>query len=446
MHLSRQNPAMRVTSLRRNRVAYMRLRETCIFILLICLMLCFSSALAQAEGKFKLKPGARGKLCLSCHSTFSDKMKERHIHTPLAKGDCSGCHNPHASNHAMMMDGDADSICYKCHDSAVPEAAASVHQMVADGECIACHDPHASAYPGNLVKGGSELCFECHQVLGEKIAANKYGHSPVKKNCLRCHTPHASEKAAGLLKAEEPGLCLQCHKTGSGGFKKAHRNYPVEQGRCSSCHDPHGSNSGAILADNVHEPITNGMCNQCHNEPSAKDPFAVKKNGFELCQGCHYDMINEAFGKNQLHWPLVDKAGCINCHTPHASQEDGLLRGSMLNVCGDCHTDTLARQDRAQTKHQPISEGECTACHSPHASDNPFMQKEATTIATCGQCHDWQTHSSHPLGDEVIDPRNQNLALDCLSCHRTHGTEYTKFLHFADIQTLCVQCHTNYRR
>ena len=134
MHLSRQNPAMRVTSLRRNRVAYMRLRETCIFILLICLMLCFSSALAQAEGKFKLKPGARGKLCLSCHSTFSDKMKERHIHTPLAKGDCSGCHNPHASNHAMMMDGDADSICYKCHDSAVPEAAASVHQMVADGE------------------------------------------------------------------------------------------------------------------------------------------------------------------------------------------------------------------------------------------------------------------------------------------------------------------------
>ena len=53
----------------------MRLRETGICIVLIGLMLCLSSAFAQAEGKFKLKPGAKGKLCLSCHNAFSDKMK-----------------------------------------------------------------------------------------------------------------------------------------------------------------------------------------------------------------------------------------------------------------------------------------------------------------------------------------------------------------------------------
>ncbi|MBE0574967.1 MAG: cytochrome C [Desulfuromonadales bacterium] len=424
----------------------MRYRETTVCVLLISLMLCFFSSLAQAEGKFKLKPGAMGKLCLSCHTAFSEKMKAKHIHTPLAQGNCSGCHNPHASNHDMMLEGDADSICYNCHDNVVPEGAESVHQVVVKGNCVACHDPHSSENPSNLVKGGSELCFDCHQELGEKINSNKFGHPPVKRDCLKCHNPHASENSASLLKTEEPGLCLECHKSNSSGFKKVHMNYPVEQGRCSSCHDPHGSNTGAILADNVHQPIKNEMCNQCHNEANSEQPFGLKENGFELCKGCHYDMINEALGKNRQHWPLFDKTGCINCHTPHASSEPGLLRGSMLEVCGICHADTLARQDRSKTKHKPISEGECTSCHSPHASNNLFLQKEDSIISSCGQCHDWQTHSTHPIGAEIIDPRNQNLSLDCLSCHRTHGTEYKMSLYYPDIQTLCVQCHTKYRR
>lgn len=424
----------------------MRFRETIVVMLLVGLTLCLSSATVWAEGKFKLKPGATGKLCLSCHTAFSVKMKAKHIHTPLVEGECSSCHNPHASDHGVLMDGDADSICYKCHDNVVPEGAVSAHQVVAEGKCVSCHDPHSSENPANLVKSGRELCFDCHEELGEKITSNKFGHAPVKRNCMGCHTPHASEKSVSLLKSEEPALCLSCHKTISKSFKKSHMNYPVEQGRCTSCHDPHGSNTGAILADNVHAPIQREMCNQCHNEPNSPQPFAVKKDGFELCQGCHYEMVNEAFSKNRLHWPLVDKTGCINCHTPHASSEAGLLRDSMIDVCGSCHTDTLARQDRAQTKHQPISDGQCTACHSPHASDNIFLQQKTSTIDTCGQCHDWQTHSTHPLGAEVIDPRNGNLAVDCLSCHRTHGTEYKNFLYYQDIQTLCVQCHTKYRR
>lgn len=424
----------------------MRLRELIVMMLLAVLTFCFSATAVQAEANFKLKPGAKGKLCLSCHTAFTAKMNAKHVHTPLANGDCSGCHNPHASNHGKLMDTDANAVCYNCHANVIPAGAVSSHQAVAKGECVACHDPHSSANPANLVKGGSELCFDCHKQLGEKLATNKFGHSPVKQSCLRCHNPHASEKHDSLLKTAEPALCLECHKANTAGFKQRHMNYPVEQGRCTSCHDPHGSNSGAILADHVHAPIKNQMCNQCHNEPTSAQPFAVKKDGYELCQGCHYEMINEAFGKNRLHWPMVDKTGCINCHAPHASTEQGLLRKPMTEVCGSCHADTLARQDRSQTKHQPISDGECSVCHSPHASNNLFLQKEPSTIKTCAQCHDWQTHSTHPIGAEVIDPRNPNVSLDCLSCHRTHGTEYKHFIYYQDIQSLCVQCHTKYRR
>lgn len=424
----------------------MRSREIIVAVLLLVFTFCLAATGVRAEGKFKLKPGAEGKLCLNCHTAFSSKMKAKHIHTPLVEGECTGCHNPHAANHGMLLDAEVGSICYNCHDSVVPKDSVSAHQVVAEGKCVSCHDPHSSDNPANLIKGGSALCFDCHKELGEKIASNKFSHAPVKKDCLNCHNPHASEKNANLLKVAEPKLCLGCHKTDSSGFKKRHMNYPVEQGRCTSCHDPHGSNSGAILADHVHAPIKNEMCNQCHNEPNSPQPFALKKNGFELCQGCHYEMINEAFNKNRLHWPLVDKTGCINCHSPHASKEAGLLRGKMLDVCGSCHADTIARQDRSQTKHQPISEGKCTICHSPHASNNLFLQKQESTITTCAQCHDWQTHSTHPIGAEVTDPRNRNLSLDCLSCHRTHGTEYKQFLYFQDVQSLCVQCHTKYRR
>jgi hypothetical protein len=65
----------------------MRRRETIIISLLVGVILCLVSVTAQAEGKFKLKPGATGKLCLNCHSAFSEKMKAKHIHTPLVEGD-----------------------------------------------------------------------------------------------------------------------------------------------------------------------------------------------------------------------------------------------------------------------------------------------------------------------------------------------------------------------
>jgi DmsE family decaheme c-type cytochrome len=424
----------------------MRLSWIFALFIFLALNLVLPPTTVLAEGKFKLKPQASGKLCLGCHSAFTSKLKAKHIHTPLEEGQCTGCHNPHASSHGMLMDAESDQLCYKCHEKMIPENAASVHKIVADGDCVACHDPHSSDNTANLIKPGAEMCFECHEELGERIATNKYDHTPVKQNCMTCHEPHASAGSLKLIKTEQPGLCLECHNTSSQTFKSRHMNYPVEQRRCTSCHDPHGSNSGAILADNVHEPILNEMCNQCHNEPNSADPFGIKKDGYQLCQGCHYETINSAFGKKYLHWPMVDNTGCVNCHTPHASNISGLLKDPMINVCGDCHADTIARQARSVTKHQPISDGECTICHSPHGSDNSFLQLEASIVNTCAQCHDWQTHSTHPIGEKFVDPRNPNLALDCSSCHRTHGTEYKEFIYYPDIQTLCVQCHTKYRR
>jgi predicted CXXCH cytochrome family protein len=118
----------------------------------------------------------------------------------------------------------------------------------------------------------------------------------------------------------------------------------------------------------------------------------------------------------------------------------------MVSVCGACHADTVKRQDNSPAKHPPIKQGECTKCHDPHSSDIPLMFVTSSEVELCGKCHDWQRHSSHPIGEKFRDPRNGNLNVACLSCHRAHGTEYRTMFPYAELTGLCVKCHEKFKR
>jgi predicted CXXCH cytochrome family protein len=408
-------------------------------------LLLIAASSASAANDFRLKPGARGKLCVECHDAFDEVLARRHLHTPVKEGDCASCHSPHTSKYEMMLSARSGAMCLECHDEMDASNATSTHQVFLEGKCDSCHDPHASDNGMNLLRSGSALCFECHDEMGKTIRENRFEHDPVTDDCLECHDPHFSAQSRKLLKAAQPTLCLDCHEVDA-GFRNAHENYPVEKGRCSSCHDPHGSNQAAILYANVHKPVDDRKCGECHARSSASAPFALKDNGMELCEGCHYDMVVDALNKKRLHWPMLDEKGCINCHAPHASGQEGLLKEPMLELCGTCHADTVARQARSETGHPPVSEGECSECHSPHSSDNIFLSREATTVELCAACHEWQRHSTHPIGEKIVDPRNGNITVQCSSCHRSHGTEYEHFLYFDTTNEMCVQCHENLRR
>lgn len=401
---------------------------------------------AFSENKFHLKPDAKGKVCLVCHVAFKEKLSLPFIHTPVKAGDCSDCHNPHTSGHGKLMASDPGRICNTCHGGIVPEKAQSVHKVVVEGNCVKCHDPHAAANRFNLRFSGNELCNSCHKDIAEAVAGGKFKHSPVGKGCLNCHSPHASAKSVKLLKNSVPSLCTGCHDAGKPAFAKRHQEYSVGKSNCTSCHDPHGSNRGALMWANVHVPVVNKMCNQCHQDPSSPQGYKPKIEGYELCRGCHNNMMNETFGRNRIHWPLVDQAACFNCHNPHASKSKGLLKGPMKSLCGTCHQDVVERQEKSLVKHEPIAQGSCTTCHSPHSSGNVFMLDNTTVLDLCGTCHNWRTHTNHPLGGKVTDPRNRNLGVDCLSCHRSHGTDQKFFAYFNPKMDLCVQCHVDLKR
>jgi predicted CXXCH cytochrome family protein len=206
-------------------------------------------------------------------------------------------------------------------------------------------------------------------------------------------------------------------------------NNPVANANCTGCHDPHGSDIPGILYNNVHKPVASRMCNQCHDDPTSATPLRVKKEGFELCRGCHNAMMNGVLDKKQVHWPLLSKEGCLTCHSPHAAPRKGLLKAEPLVLCGKCHADTLQRQVKSVTKHEPVMTGMCTSCHDPHSSDYQLLTKQATTI-----------------GDKVRDPRNKNLTVQCLSCHRSHGTDFKGMLPFPSTTDLCTECHEQFRR
>ncbi len=415
-------------------------------LLAIALPLAATAAPPAPPDRFRLKAGARGKLCLSCHTTFQDTVSRPFVHTPVKAGDCADCHDPHASSHGKLLAADASAICSSCHAGLVPDKARSVHAPVRAGECIRCHDPHAARNKANLVAAGNELCTGCHAEMAKRVSQVKFRHAPVAGSCLGCHDPHASGKSEFLLKKEVPALCNDCHRVDQPVFAKQHMNYPVAKGRCTSCHDPHGSDNAGILWATIHPPVVSKMCNQCHPEASSPNALAARKPGFELCRGCHSAMVSETLARNRVHWPVVDDVGCRNCHSPHASARKALLREPTGLLCGTCHADTIARQEKSLTKHAPIQEGNCTVCHSPHASDSVSLFKGQNVVDLCGTCHNWKEHSSHPIGEKAVDPRNRNLTLDCLSCHRSHGSPFKSFATFDTGADLCVQCHQGVRR
>jgi predicted CXXCH cytochrome family protein len=402
-------------------------------------------AAGRAADPYKLKKGAEGQLCLGCHVKFEAQLKKPAVHTPVKARQCAGCHSPHASQHGKLLADDVGLICQRCHGSVVPKAPKSIHKPVAENACATCHAPHASDNPKVLTQPVAALCASCHKQIATAAAEAKFKHRPVQQGgCTTCHDPHGSAASDSLLVKPEPQLCLGCHKADKPIFAKWHMGYQVASARCTSCHDPHGSKQKSMLYDTVHSPVAKGMCSQCHEAPGSG--FKPKLVGAELCNRCHAQAVSAMLAKGDVHRPVVDRDACITCHDPHASKRKKLLADDPIALCGKCHEDTIRRHDRSPTKHEPIAQGDCVTCHDPHASENPMLFAKATPTETCGQCHDYTKHATHPIGEKAVDPRNKNMNVECVSCHRAHGTEYKRLMPFAVTADLCTKCHEKYKR
>ncbi|TSK05085.1 MAG: cytochrome C [Geobacter sp.] len=121
--------------------------------------------------------------CLACHSTsklgnppLSDIAKElegkRNLHGPIASGRCSGCHDPHGSDHPRILKGNYSTDFY------VP------FRLDSYGLCLSCHDK-------NLLQFQKTTIYTKFR-NGDRNLHYLHVSGPKGRSCRACHEPHAS--------------------------------------------------------------------------------------------------------------------------------------------------------------------------------------------------------------------------------------------------------------
>lgn len=170
-------------------------------------------------GKLSQKPQKES--CYACHDNYEkdEPGRKKYVHTPVAQGECTGCHEPHFSSLPKLQKSAKG--CAECHDPFPSEG--SVHDPVERGECASCHGPHIGVAPKQLVREGNALCLGCHEkVHRQHISAtvsdpNKPIRVPAdiprekgNLSCVGCHLPHQSAERL-LFRKEQGKLCKTCH-------------------------------------------------------------------------------------------------------------------------------------------------------------------------------------------------------------------------------------------
>jgi predicted CXXCH cytochrome family protein len=345
-----------------------------------------------------------------------------------------------------------DPVCASCHaassDSASPREwqkldakfwARSEHSRKGIA-CLDCHSAHSSS--SKLLKQEpAVLCMKCHSSLLNEAGSSKkaaYTHKPVaEKQCLLCHDSHGSAQT-GMLKPGITSTCLTCHQWGADLTKK-HSGYNASASNCAECHDVHSHKQGSgLLKSKAHGPFKSG-CGSCHKPAGPSGEIALLKPEKELCVSCHSKGLPDSDG---AHRPVADGM-CTSCHSPHVSDsKSGLLKSRRISdACFTCHSKVQTTVETAKFTHKPMDDLNCMQCHKPHSSTEDNLLKKAS-IDLCKDCHQPHQHpmGKKPDGTEVIDPTTKKM-LVCASCHDAHGSQWMHLTKDDYERELCVRCH-----
>lgn len=147
------------------------------------------------------------------------EFRSYYLHPAMEEG-CGSCH---VEEGGKLRRKDQKIACYGCHDDFGKGGKPGIflHEPVAAGECTSCHDPHAGVAPKQLVLIGNSLCTKCHEnfhgMHRSAIARGTMTKLPPDVlrdgndlSCLACHLPHQSSNDRLLVKSA-PDLCHDCH-------------------------------------------------------------------------------------------------------------------------------------------------------------------------------------------------------------------------------------------
>ena len=112
--------------------------------------------------------------CAGCATaTWARSSPMTYQHNPFESGYCTTCHNPHASDHRVLLIQNEQDLCITCHPYGIEFTRDQRHPPAAQRFCLDCHHPHASDYRGILVDNQRDLCFSCHPSVASLVGQGR---------------------------------------------------------------------------------------------------------------------------------------------------------------------------------------------------------------------------------------------------------------------------------
>jgi DmsE family decaheme c-type cytochrome len=143
-------------------------------------------------------------LCYGCHSDVKGTFAMP-FHHPVPEGavSCSDCHDVHGTfkPNNLRSTVDQNLICTKCHAETRGPFVFEHAAVKAEG-CMGCHTPHGSQNARLLnMPNVNVLCNQCHSPVAAGTVHSMGAGSSELTSCTNCHTwIHGSNLNQAFLK------------------------------------------------------------------------------------------------------------------------------------------------------------------------------------------------------------------------------------------------------
>ena len=393
---------------------------------------------------------------------------------------CSGCHNPHNTRNARLLQ---DKVVFSGYSVVtVPTVTAVVQPQgpitsYGDGWTSYCTICHTS-----LKDTGGQSPYRRHPVdLPPPVFyphTSGFGMAQLPLNqagdvtCITCHYTHGSPKPdlERIQDANTPEnhLCLQCHydkdkfllSTTVSGWQEsgAHGGFVVNQGRCTYCHDMHTKGNERLLQESTESVL----CERCHAvggmskytvwkpitslNPSAWKGTAGSFGDYsDLRGGTAPSMHNINEENTPAPGGVTTQHRCGTCHNPHGSPNYRILRTTVNNVTGlavYANTDSNGKFINYSSGFVKF----CTACHTSYKvtddGNGNWIRHPVGVSLNNYSAQDYNYSNSTSYNPKVELESGKKIA--CVSCHYAHGSSQNANLKFPGGRTvnLCKTCHS----
>ncbi len=138
-----------------------------------------------------LLKAAQPTLCFQCHTDVKPAFNmpfHHRVNEGLVK--CSDCHDVHGTfgNNNMKSTADQNAICTKCHTETRGPFVYEHAAVKAEG-CLGCHTPHGSQNARLLnMPSINTLCNQCHSPVAAGTVHSMGAGSAEITPCIDCHT------------------------------------------------------------------------------------------------------------------------------------------------------------------------------------------------------------------------------------------------------------------